>query len=80
MNINFTTHNIESESETKNMTIGIFLKTRDQIQGCICTIKRRLIEIDAKRQDRQNKQQQVYRYSIGRMNSIKKLQMGLYRN
>lgn len=79
MNNNFITHTLEIDSEIKNVSIGVFLKTRNLVQGLFCTIKQGMTEIDARRQDHQNKQQQVYRYSIGKMNNLKKLQMGLYR-
>lgn len=80
MNNNFITHTIESDSVIKNAAIGVFLKTRNLVQSLFCTIKQGMTEIDARRQDHQNKQQQVYRYSISRMNNLKKLQMGLYRD
>ena len=80
MNNNFVTHIIESDSDIKSAAIGTFLKTRNLVQCLFCTIKQGMAEIDTRRQDHQNKQQQVYRYSIGRMNNLKKLQMGLYRD
>ena len=80
MNNNFITHTIESDSEIKNAAIGVFLKTRNLVQGLFCTIKQGMTEIDARLHDHQKKQQQVYRQSIGRMSNLKKLQMGLYRD
>jgi hypothetical protein len=38
------------------------------------------MEIDARRQDQQKKQQQICRHSIGLMSNLKKLQMGLYQD
>jgi hypothetical protein len=80
MNNNFATHTIEGDSDIKNAAIGVFVKTRNLIQCLFCTIKQGIAEIDTISQDHQNKQQQVYRYSIGRMTKFENLQMGLYRD
>ncbi len=80
MNNNIITHTTESDSEIINAAIGVFLKTRNLVQGLFGTIKQGMTEIDTRHQDHLNKQQQVYRYSISRMNNLKKLQMGLYRD
>ena len=80
MNNNFITHANESDSELKNVGIGVFQITKNIVQDLFCSIKQGMTKIDTLRQVRINKQQQVYRYSIGRMNNLKKLQMGLYRD
>jgi hypothetical protein len=80
MNISSITHTIVYDSEIKNVTIGVFQKTINLVHGLFRTIKQGMTEIDASRQDHQNKQQQVYRYSIDRMNKLEKLQMGLHRD
>lgn len=80
MNSNIITHTTESDSEIKNAAIGVFLKTRNLVQGLFGTIKQGMTEIDARHQDHQNKQQQVYRYSTSGMENLVKLRMGFYRD
>jgi hypothetical protein len=55
-------------------------QNRKVVQYFCFQIKPGMTEIDARTQDRQNKPQQVYHHSIGKMSNLKKLQMGLYRN
>jgi hypothetical protein len=80
MNNNIITHTTEIDSEIKNAAIGVFLKIRNLVQGLFGTIEQGMTEIDASHQDRQNKQQQVHRYSISSMDNLVKLRMGFYRD
>jgi hypothetical protein len=80
MNTKIFNHAIDSDSIIEDVNSDLILRAKNVAQEFCRQIEQGMTEIDARRQDQQKKQQQVYRHSIGRMSNIKKLQMGLYRD